>query len=58
MEFKEPKVEFVPIDLSITATGSGEGGYETCTGPTAPSNKCPTYAVNYYTETGDDYWVD
>ena len=43
MVFKEPKAEFVTVDLNIdviTSSPGGQAGYETCTGPTAPSNLC------------------
>ena len=49
MLFQEPKMEFVPIDLSIDATGKSSAGVETCTGPLAPSNLC-----NY----NDTFWLD
>jgi len=49
MVFQEPKIEFVPIDLTIDATTtSQQAGVETCTGPEAPSNVC-------YNNT---YWLD
>ena len=52
MMCEEPKVQFVPIDLSIDATGpDSNAGLETCTGPRAPSNLCP------YQET-PKYWLD
>ena len=41
MVFKEPKVEFIPIDMTIDATDDqSQAGVETCTGPLAPSNLC------------------
>lgn len=50
MVFKEPKVEFIPIDLTIDANSNqSQAGVETCTGPLAPSNLC-----NY----NNTYWLD
>lgn len=53
MLFQEPKMEFVPIDLSIDAESdqSQPAGLETCTGPLAPSNLC-----NY--NNTNDFWLD
>lgn len=48
MRMEKPRVEFVPVDLSIVTITSPEcdqvnskkGSIETCTGPDAPYNKC------------------
>lgn len=50
MEFKTPKVEFVPVDLTMNALDTqSQAGFETCTGPLAPSNLC-----NY----NETFWLD
>lgn len=59
MVFKEPKVEFVTVDLNIdviTSSPGGQAGYETCTGPTAPSNQCPSYNTYWIDENGQEYY--
>lgn len=43
--FEEPKMEFVEINPEDNVTASGNGSYETCNGPDAPSNNCSTYNV-------------
>lgn len=47
MIFHEPKVTFVPIDLSIMTSGTSNAGVETCTGPLSPSNRCD-YANTFW----------
>ena len=56
MVFEEPKVEFVPIDLTIDASSSGsQAGLETCTGPLAPSNVCSYNNTFWLDENGNQY---
>lgn len=56
MIFREPKVEFVPIDLSIHAMDdSSQAGVETCTGPLAPSNVCSYAETFWLDENGNMY---
>ena len=56
MKMNEPKVVFVPVDLSIVTASpdcnqdnTKSGSVETCTGPEAPVNNCcdgtPSFAV-------------
>lgn len=56
MKMNEPKVVFVPVDLSIVTVSSvcdqvntKSGSVETCTGPEAPGNNCcdgnPSFSV-------------
>lgn len=59
MIFQEPKMEFVPIDLTIDATDNGsQAGYETCTGPLAPSNLCNYNKTFWLDENGNQYSPD
>lgn len=56
MLFQEPKMEFVPIDLSIDAqSDQSQAGVETCTGPLAPSNLCNYNGVFWLDEHGNQY---
>lgn len=55
MVFQEPKIEFIPINLRISADSS-QAGIETCTGPEAPSHKCPEYNVMWLDSSGNDYY--
>ena len=56
MVFQEPRVEFVPIDMTVNADDTSEAGYETCTGPMAPSHKCPEYGVMWLDGNGNAYY--
>lgn len=60
MVFREPKVEFISIDMTIDAssTGSQPAGVETCTGPLAPSNLCNYNSVYWLDENGNEYFPD
>lgn len=57
MVFQEPKVEFVSIDtsVSIVTQSPGQAGYETCTGPEAPSNRCD-YKNTYWLDGNGNEW--
>lgn len=58
MKFQEPKAELVQIDLTINADSSAsQAGYETCTGPLAPSHHCPEYGVMWLDGEGNPYYV-
>lgn len=55
MVFHEPKVVFVPMDLSIKTEEESQAGYETCTGPLAPSHRCD-YAGTYWLDGNGNEW--
>ncbi len=57
MVFQEPKAEFVTIDLGVDAqtAGSDPAGYETCTGPLAPSNRCDYSGTFWLDGSGNEY---
>ena len=58
MYFKEPKVEFVSVDMEMVIATSpacdGEatkkGSVETCSGLDAPSNACPLDALMMHSD--------
>jgi len=57
MVFQEPKVELVFIDMTanVNTTSPGQAGYEACTGPEAPSNRCD-YAGTYWLDGNGNQW--
>lgn len=56
MNFQEPKAEFVSVDLTINAMDEqSTAGYETCTGPQAPSNLCNYNGSYWLDEHGNEY---
>ena len=57
MMFQEPKAEFVSIDLTINAQNDESlAGYETCTGPLAPSNNCVYKGEMWLDGNGNEYY--
>lgn len=59
MTFQEPKAEFVSVDLTINAQeDQSQAGYETCTGPLAPSNTCPGRNEMWLDGNGNEYYPE
>ena len=56
MFLQKPEMEFVPIDLNIDSLSEqSQAGYETCTGPLAPSNICSYKDTWWLDENGNQY---